>query len=771
LNVNRFSVEAYPVEHRAPAWKDALAEFGLRSSLPLGTRLMQATLRGLATRRGSRILILTGDTQSLSWIDAIGSGDVWAALLIDGQGAAGDARGADSGDVVVGASNVILSLTGAFRLVLVGLSGELAEDRLRRRIGDGQVLDPTQSGTTLLSRLFLGLGDAPDMLPTALADSVEIAVVELLQGALVAQEATSAEGPADRRRSAFQRLAHRIEAHLHDPAYSIADLARAEGLSVRAVQKLFEVQNEAFGHYLRRHRLEGATRELIDPLHASALVAEIAYRWGFPDPAHFSRAFRKQYGVTPSAYREQIGTPPSAASQPLSRGRPAESLAVPRRRGAGGTASAMGARAMKPVPAAEDGVRHHLPVNAKTVHWGYFNRSREPVLTVRSGDVVTVETLTQHAMDDHARMVDGDPGAESVTSWTNERKNVDRRGAGPMDATTYGRGAGEGFGVHICTGPIAIEGASPGDVLEVEILDLQPRPSQAAGFQGKFFGSNCAVWWGYHYNDLLTEPRPREVITLFELEKAADGLFARCIYSFRWTAQRDPFGIMHPTFDYPGVPIDHETVAPNTNFLAGVRIPVRAHFGIIAVAPDVDGFLDTTPPSSFGGNIDNWRLGAGSRVFLPVAVPGALLSVGDPHAAQGDGEVSGTAIECSLTGTIRLHLHRRNTTRAMLRDLTYPLIETPDAWIMQGFSHPNYLAELGSAAQSEVYKKSSLDAAMRDAFRKARRFLMAGFGLSEDEAIALMSVGADFGVTQVVNGNLGVHAIIRKCILPARRQG
>jgi len=150
--------------------------------------------------------------------------------------------------------------------------------------------------------------------------------------------------------------------------------------------------------------------------------------------------------------------------------------------------------------------------------------------------------------------------------------------------------------------------------------------------------------------------------------------------------------------------------------------------------------------SAFGGNIDNWRPGAGSRVFLPVAVPGALLSVSDPHAAQGDGEVAGTAIECSLTGRIRLHLHRRNTTRGMLRDLTYPLIATPDAWITQGLSHPNYLAELGSTAQSDVYKKSSLDAAMRDAFRKARRFLMASYGLSEDEAIA-----------------------IRKSILPPRR--
>ncbi len=75
-------------------------------------------------------------------------------------------------------------------------------------------------------------------------------------------------------------------------------------------------------------------------------------------------------------------------------------------------------------------------------------------------------------------MINGDPGAESVFLWTREGKGVERRGAGPMDASIYGRGAGEGFGVHICTGPIAVRGAEPGDVLEVRILDMVPRPSR-----------------------------------------------------------------------------------------------------------------------------------------------------------------------------------------------------------------------------------------------------------------------------------------------------
>jgi acetamidase/formamidase len=91
-------------------------------------------------------------------------------------------------------------------------------------------------------------------------------------------------------------------------------------------------------------------------------------------------------------------------------------------------------------------------------------------------------------------------------------------------------------------------------------------------------------------------------------------------------------------------------------------------------------------------------------------------------------------------------------------------LERPDEWVVHGFSYANYLAELGADAQSEIYAKSSLDRAMRDAFRKMRHFLMTTKGLSEDEAISLMSVGVDFGVTQVVDGNWGVHAILKKAL-------
>ena len=151
-------------------------------------------------------------------------------------------------------------------------------------------------------------------------------------------------------------------------------------------------------------------------------------------------------------------------------------------------------------------------------------------------------------------------------------------------------------------------------------------------------------------------------------------------------------------------------------------------------------------------------------MYYPVAVPGGLFSIGDSHAAQGDSELCGTAIEMSLTGTFQLILHKQNTLTGSLAGLNYPLLETQDEWVMHGFSFANYLDELGPDAQQEIYKKSSIDLALRDAFRKMRSFLMTTKGLSEDEAISLISIGVDFGVTQVVDGNWGIHAIIKKSL-------
>ena len=410
---------------------------------------------------------------------------------------------------------------------------------------------------------------------------------------------------------------------------------------------------------------------------------------------------------------------------------------------------------------------HTLPANSETVHWGYFSKGVEPVLSVISGDFITIETLSHHANDDASLMVEGDPGAESVFRWTRDGKGVDRRGAGPVDASLFGRGAGEGLGVHILTGPVHIEGAEPGDIVEVRILDLRPRPSANPDHPGKAFGSNAAAWWGYHYQDLITEPRPREVVTIYEIDVTGERTWARALYNYRWVPQTDPYGVEHATIDYPGVPVDHDTVDKNTPVLPGVRVPIRPHFGTMGLAPVEADFVNTIPPGYFGGNIDNWRIGKGGTMYYPVAVPGGLLSAGDPHAAQGDSELAGTAIETSLTGVIQVILHKQDALAGtVLQGLDYPLLETDTEYVVHGFSYANYLAELGEDAQSEINNRSSVDNAMRDAFRKMRKFLMNAKGLSEDEAITLMSVAADFGVTQVVDGNWGVHGIIPKGIFP-----
>ncbi|HEV8029172.1 MAG TPA: acetamidase/formamidase family protein [Stellaceae bacterium] len=435
---------------------------------------------------------------------------------------------------------------------------------------------------------------------------------------------------------------------------------------------------------------------------------------------------------------------------------------------AAGGAVGLGAASVALVtPAAAQARTNHyyVPATDKTVHWGYFSKTLKPVVEVESGDFVTIEALTHHANDDAERMVKGDPGLESVFRWDKTGKGVNRRGAGPMDASIFGRGAGEGFGVHILTGPVAVRGAEPGDVLEVRIIDVKPRPTANPKYPGKAFGSNAAAWWGFHYHDLLTEPKPREVVTIYEIDATGDRNWARALYNFRWTPQTDPSGVVHKIIDYPGVPVDHSTITENHGILQNVRVPIRPHFGIIGLAPAEADFVDSIPPGYFGGNMDNWRIGKGATMYYPVAVPGGLLSVGDSHASQGDSELCGTAIECSLTGVFQLVLHKNAALQGTsLADLKYPLLETQDEWVLHGFSYANYLAELGEKAQSQIYEKSSLDGAMRDAFRKVRHFLMTTKGLSEDEAISLTSIAVDFGVTQVVDGNWGVHAIIKKNI-------
>lgn len=405
----------------------------------------------------------------------------------------------------------------------------------------------------------------------------------------------------------------------------------------------------------------------------------------------------------------------------------------------------------------------YIPASDKTVHWGYFSKTLKPLLEIDSGDFATIECLTHQAGDDPERMIKGDPGAESVYYWTKDKKNVNRRGAGPMDAP---QGPGGGQGVHIMTGPIAIRGAREGDILEVRVLDMYPRPCANPKYKGKTFGTNIAAWWGYQYHDYIEDPKQREVVTIYELEADGNADWAMAVQSYRWGPFTDPSGIVHKIYDYPGLVVDPEKYNPKRGILKNVRIPLRPHFGTIGVTPKQADIVSSIPPDFIGGNVDDWRFGKGATLYYPISVDGGLFSVGDTHAAMGDSELNGTAIESSWTGVFQFILHKQSDIAdgTLLSRLSWPLLETRDEWVVHGFSYPQYLTELGPDAQQEIFKKSSVDLAMRDAFRKMRGFLMHTQNLSEDEALSLMSVAVDFGVTQVVDGNWGVHASLRKRI-------
>jgi acetamidase/formamidase len=311
---------------------------------------------------------------------------------------------------------------------------------------------------------------------------------------------------------------------------------------------------------------------------------------------------------------------------------------------------------------------HEIEPTPQTVAWGYYDAAARPALRIRSGDVVRARTLLTSSP---SRLEAMGVAADQVE---------------PALREIYRTVTDKGPGGHILTGPIYVEGAEPGDTLEVRIQQIDLAiPYAYNGFRpGAGF---------------LTEDYPYARSKLIALDKE------------RGVARFGP----------------------------GIEIPLRPFFGSLGVAPpEANGRISSGPPWMHAGNLDNKELVAGTTLFIPVFVRGALFEVGDGHAGQGDGEVDITALETSLIGTFRLVVRKD-------LHIKWPRAETPTYYIAMGIHE-------------------DLTTATRMAIREAIDFLVSEKKLSRDDAYMLASVAVDFHITQLVDGNKGVHAMIPRFI-------
>jgi len=326
----------------------------------------------------------------------------------------------------------------------------------------------------------------------------------------------------------------------------------------------------------------------------------------------------------------------------------------------------------QPAGPAVSAQKYTLPATPKTVAWGYYDSAAPPVLHIRSGDTVVFDTLI-----------------------TNSPGGLEKAGLPPDQVQQtlrdiYKEVTNKGPGGHILTGPVYVEGAEPGDTLEVRIqkIDL------AIPYAYNAFGPN---------RGFLPEDFPYRKMRIIPLNRE------------RMVAQ----------------------------FAPGIEIPLHPFFGSMGVAPpEAFGRIDSAPPGIHAGNMDNKELVAGTTLYLPVHAKGALFEVGDGHVGQGNGEVDITALETSLVGTLQFVVHKGTNQK-------YPRAETPTHYISMGF-------------HQELYE------ATKTAVREMIDFLVAEKHLSRDDAYMLTSVAGDVDITELVDGNKGVHVMMPKAIFTAK---
>jgi acetamidase/formamidase len=368
----------------------------------------------------------------------------------------------------------------------------------------------------------------------------------------------------------------------------------------------------------------------------------------------------------------------------------------------------------KPGPIAIKGHRgkvFYVPSTLATIKWGYLSNAADiPVLTVPSGATVIFDTLSHEGLlEDQGRNPAQYFASKGVPAHQVLKDAIAITQSDlPHDFVKDGP--------HIITGPVAVDGAAPGDVLKVDIVSVVPRV--AYGVISNRHGKGALP------GEFPEGPKPEPDASALSPEKFHN-------VSVFTPIRRNRQG-------------KWEAVMTNRQGET-ITFPTSPFMGVMGVAAATDQPVHSVPPGVYGGNIDVKDLGEGTTIYLPVFVPGANFYTGDPHMVQANGEVALTALEHSMRATFRFTLLKKGDRRipAATGSLEKPLGETPHYWIAIGLN-------------------PDLDEAMKDAVREAIRFLSEVMGMDRAVAYAYLSAATDFNVSQVVDRTKGIHALIRK---------
>lgn len=351
---------------------------------------------------------------------------------------------------------------------------------------------------------------------------------------------------------------------------------------------------------------------------------------------------------------------------------------------------------------------YYVPSTLETITWGYLpNKDAQPVLTVPSGSTVTFDTVSHEGLlEDQGR------DAEKYFKSQGVKNSHILAEAKEITQSKLAHDF-EKDGPHIVTGPVAIQGAEPGDILKVEVLKVEPRVPY--GVISNRHGKGTLV------GEFPKTPQQQQPSTVHPERYGNVSVFT--------PIEKNKLG------EYEGV--------IRTKSGKSIRFPISPFMGIMGVAANTSEPVHSVPPSFFGGNIDINELGAGSTAYYPIQVTGALFYTGDSHFVQGDGEVALTALEGSARATLKLTVLKPGKDRIPGQEIKQTLAENDEFWITPGLD-------------------PDLDEAMKKSTRHAIQFLNQEYGIEEALAYAYLSAATDFEVSQVVDKTKGIHAKIRK---------